>query len=158
MSTTTTVKLGKRAKTRLARLAIGLRTDRKRKTTFSMREYAHSSSRFCEPKPAEIKNECGTTCCAVGHAPLYCLHPKRDESWNEYAARVLGVKDVSFRDSDGRDVFDFLFQSDWPDDIKQFSARVWHVLKTGEVISARSRHFSTPKYPVPRIKDLEAFL
>lgn len=152
MSTATVKALSKFQKRNLLKLAIGLRTV-ELKTEFDMSELGYRHSIAQSLPPSEIKNECGTACCALGHGPIFCSKPKREEDWDAYANRCFVNAGDEFLDDP---VTSFLFSGGWPNDKEQFSARVVLVLRN--LVPPIDDYDYLAKYPVPRIKTLESLL
>lgn len=131
----------------IARLAKALLT-RRFKTGFDMKQYSTRSEPDYPVLPSQVKNECGTSCCAAGHAVFVFKDNDPNESWGQYITRILSK---SF--SPG---WKFLFHRNWPDSKPQFAARAYLYL---------SRKGRVPKdwtyeseYPVPKPKDFDAFI
>ena len=95
----------------LATLALYLRDiDLKRGNVparFSMRYFAHGRQHDIH-FPAELKPECGTACCAVGHGPLAGIKAGKFEEWGEYMHRCFLIPG-------NHTTFRFLFCGAWED-------------------------------------------
>ncbi len=96
-----------------------------------------SYSPSCVPQ----RNECGTICCLVGHAPRALGNYTTsdvEEGWAEYHRRTFGNTLVTQRvvelpEGDKRHIteFDFLFEKWWQDNKRDTAARVLRFLLTG---------------------------
>jgi hypothetical protein len=55
----------------------------------------------------KLIHNCGTTACAIGHAPtIRGLQARKDEDWNDYCLRVFGFERET-------KAWDFAFGPDW---------------------------------------------
>jgi len=96
------------------------------KTGFSMERYAvRSDDCSTDVGVAGVLNECGTTACAAGHAPLFCITPVTYD-WEDYLETAFGIYD-------DRPNFSFLFSSTWPNVKIQAAARMYKYLMGGGV-------------------------
>lgn len=66
---------------------------------FNMQTYCEASNTF--------QSKCGAVGCAVGFAPFTGIRKIKEESWKEYAERVLIGDDYS------EEIYDWLFSSFW---------------------------------------------
>lgn len=94
---------------------------------FNMRNYCIKVDRNGWEKPIKADQYfCGTTACALGHAPYATgVEPLPNERWYEYGDRVFGVENT--------DVWDFLFDMDWPDDPLKAADRIAWILDNNEI-------------------------
>lgn len=131
----------------IARLAKALLTE-SFKVGFDMDDFAIKLGPAAYLLPSQVRNVCGTTCCALGHAPLALPdeRPGRDESWESYGDRLFCIS--------GSESWDFLFDKRWPDDKRQFAARAIHLLR------GKSTEFidGSETYPVPKPASFDKFI
>ena len=130
-------------KRELFRLMVGLLYV-KLKTKFDMECFAESESEYFEP--SEIKNQCGTSACALGHGPLFCkTRLLSDMRWEDYVIAAFGINEL---DREGS----YLFDSSWRSDKNQASARAYRFLTKG----MPGVFVFDCKFPVPTRKQVNA--
>jgi len=117
----------------LIRLMVGLNFV-ELKAKFDMNDYASEKSEYGghsgrDKAPGEVRNECGTCACAMGHAPMFCeTLPERDDDWDDYQDRLFGDLGPLY----GQDsVSGFIFDDKWPDSWQEAVARIHTVLTRG---------------------------
>lgn len=95
----------------LARLAIGLQTIDPSKFNmekYTNNEFGHYNARVQDG--ISSYHECGTTCCAAGHGPLFGITPLECETWDAYVNRCFTGGTCGI-------LFSFLFSEYWPSDV-----------------------------------------
>lgn len=90
-----------------------------------MNHFSFNEGREISPSSKKI-NECGTTCCFLGHFPMAGIKAKRNEDWWLYLRRVMS--DDYFSQSDA---YKWLFDSGWPNDIDFCLKRAAYALRFG---------------------------
>lgn len=131
----------------LAKLAKAMLT-RRFKVNFRMSLFASGEDGALEPH--QIKNHCGTTCCALGHAPLVLKDTIKYQDWEDYCEDTF----IKFESLKGL----FLFSPYWDDDKKQFAARAYHYLKNRKITIDNCNEKSGIKFPVPKKSDFDQFI
>jgi len=125
---------------------------------FRMPSFAEHSHGDLMPAMMNLyQDECSTTACFMGHAPLYCKKkPKQGESWLDYMRRLFGTRPIDSLDQTPIKVkiYWFLFHQDWPDSRPQAVARAYKLLVRGEVPAVYGRGKS--KYIVPTSNEIES--
>jgi len=96
------------------------------KTSFSMKWFAVIWNKKDQIKPYEVCNICGTSACALGHAPFFCTTEIDDGmGWFEYAEDAFGIE------SDMDAIYILVFNPSWSNDIQQAAARIFHGFHKG---------------------------
>jgi hypothetical protein len=138
----------------LARLAKAL-LSRKFKVSFEMDCFAFNPHSKVVPAPFEVANICGTSCCALGHAPFVINDVNDGERWMQYSNRTMPMRAGGGADS--RD-WDFLFGQYWPDDKKQFAARAFLYLTEGTPDDFDEDCYGEDEYTVVGPKRFDQFI
>ena len=115
-------------KVRLAKLAIALGSKNgpeKYGLEFDMSDY-HVRKDYGTIDPDEVRHDCGTSCCALGFAPLVLrggARPRANENWNDYGGRLFPSALVF------SGLWGFLFGPNNPNSISEFRKRALFVLQ-----------------------------
>ena len=104
------------------KLLLGL-TDKTFKVKFNMRMFAIRPGECRNTDPREVKNECGTSACLLGHGPLCGIRPETC-SWTAYS-REFVPRGGWLCD------WNFLFSGGWSNSIIQAVGRLHKYLKVG---------------------------
>jgi hypothetical protein len=131
----------------LAKLAKALMS-RKFNINFDMSLFA--SSIDGQLLPNEVKNKCGTTCCALGHGPLIVNGKSEAPDWEDYCDETF----IRFGSLNGL----FLFSTYWPDDKLQFAARVYRYLKRRKITPEHRDETIDHEFEVPKASDFDQFI
>jgi len=121
--------MNKTHKSNLAKTAIYLLEEVKA-AKFDMKRYALVNGYQIDPNQVTVNyNECGTTCCFAGHAPMALnISPKskigKIEDWLEYLEEVFLISPPSIE-------WKFLFSQHWSNSRKQAAARAVVFLESG---------------------------
>ena len=82
--------------------------------------------------PHETVDECGTSACAWGYAPLFCKNkPIIYEGWDEYMLRILGWDFSGHLYGFGEGYRKFIFGTEWSNSWQQVVARMYIALTKG---------------------------
>jgi hypothetical protein len=106
-------------------------------------------------RPAKVKNECSTACCALGHAPLVLVDqpPAEEEDWIVYGERLFGLDGDDAGEVERGEPWEFVFSQEWPDDKRQFAARALHLLRGKD-----TEVWTLETFPVPHPSSFDHYI
>ena len=120
--------MNKTHRSNLAKTAIYL-LEKVKAAKFDMERYAFVNGYKIDPNQVTVNyNECGTTCCFAGHAPMALnISPKskigKIADWFEYLGEVFLISPRSIE-------WKFLFSQHWSNSRKQAAARAVMLLES----------------------------
>jgi len=116
------------------------------KTLFRMSHFAlNRGSEGGQVFPQNVKNECGSSGCVVGHGPLHCKTQGGD-AWGVYMVKAFGIAGSGVHGP-----YNFLFDLKWPDRKRQAAARLYRFLTNGVPTYYK---YGTSTYRVPTLAQL----
>jgi len=107
--------------------------------------------------PNNVKNECGTSCCFLGHLPFLATTTE-EKYYIEHHGGWFSLADWLLIDLSGMHNifgFAFLFDGKWHDSKPQCAARMFYFLTKGVPDDVEDALLELRNFPVPSKKDWE---